>query len=245
MNMKRSSFFGPAAAALLFLASASQVRGQDSDLPFSETVDMITEMVRGLSGGGPARSSGHSHYSERSIQLQPGHVPRGAESYNSYGQGAGALPPNYPRYSDEIEPRPSYTSAHAHGGQPCPFCYRVDERSQLCTTEVKFLKNSIALADQASIQYLHNLASALQDPSLARDRFVIEGHASAEGDYETNQILSQQRANAIYDFLVSHGVHPSRLLAVGHGESQARYPSHAAEYLRSTDRRVMLLKLAP
>ena len=48
-------------------------------------------------------------------------------------------------------------------------------------------------------------------------RFVIEGHTSAVGTPETNRVLSEQRATALIDFLVSNGVDRSRLEAKGYG----------------------------
>lgn len=136
--------------------------------------------------------------------------------------------------------QPKGCSGHQHR----PLSYHVDSSCQLCTSQVQFIKNSTALANHQSYQYLHNLAYALNSPQLHGQRFVIEGHASAEGGYSSNLSLSQRRANAIYDFLVQHGVCPTRLLSVGHGESQARYPSSAPEYLRAEDRRVIIFKMA-
>ncbi|MDF1812999.1 MAG: OmpA family protein [Verrucomicrobiales bacterium] len=158
-------------------------------------------------------------------------------------------------------------SGHNHSQAPtlrsteaCPICspkghadynqgsgqlsYHVDSSCQLCTNQIQFLRNSTDLADHQSYEYLQNLAHALQSPDLQYQRFVIEGHASAEGTRSVNLTLSQRRANAIFDFLVSYGVHPSRLLSVGHGESQAQYPSNASEYLRANDRKVIVYKMA-
>jgi outer membrane protein OmpA-like peptidoglycan-associated protein len=100
------------------------------------------------------------------------------------------------------------------------------------------------LADEYSYQYLQNLASALQDPTLTAHRFVVEGHASADGSEYANLLLSQRRSNAIFDFLTSQGVSPEHLLAVGHGETQARFRSGDPEYLLAQDRQVVVFKLA-
>lgn len=121
--------------------------------------------------------------------------------------------------------------------------YQVDESCKLATTEINFVQNSTGLADRASDKYLRNLAEALLDPDLMRGRFIIEGHASSEGSHSANQKLSQRRANAIYDYLIRRGVPPHRLAAVGHGESQARFPSWSPEYLLAQDRRVIVYKL--
>ena len=130
------------------------------------------------------------------------------------------------------------------GPYPAEISYRVDASSQLSTNTVKFVKGGIELADRASYEYLFSLSEALSSPELAGDRFVVEGHASAEGSDYANLILSQRRANAIFEFLASRGVDPGRLLAVGHGESQARFGDHEPEFLRAQDRQVIVFKLA-
>ena len=146
--------------------------------------------------------------------------------------------------SIEISPNvcPKGCSARLSGGT-C-LAYNVDAGCQLCTSQIQFRKNSIELADVQSYNYLQNLAIALQSAELRHQRFVIEGHASAEGSYSTNLTLSQRRANAIFDFLVSRGVCSSRLMSVGHGESRAQYSSSSPEYLRAKDRKVIIFKMA-
>jgi outer membrane protein OmpA-like peptidoglycan-associated protein len=70
---------------------------------------------------------------------------------------------------------------------------------------------------------LHDvLALVAEAPPDAR--FVVEGHADATGDEPYNRELARRRAAAIRDFLVSHGVDPSRVetRAVGEGEPLVR-----------------------
>jgi OOP family OmpA-OmpF porin len=49
---------------------------------------------------------------------------------------------------------------------------------------------------------------------------VIEGHTDAIGGDEDNLRLSQQRADAVRDYLVEHGVDAGQVSAVGKGESE-------------------------
>jgi outer membrane protein OmpA-like peptidoglycan-associated protein len=138
----------------------------------------------------------------------------------------------------------SGSGGHASAPRPAEISYRVDASSQLSTDTVKFIKGGVELADQASYDYLHTLAEALTSPDLRSERFVVEGHASAEGSDHANLVLSQRRANAIFEFLASRGVSPDHLLAVGHGESQARFADHEPDFLRAQDRQVIVFKLA-
>jgi outer membrane protein OmpA-like peptidoglycan-associated protein len=47
----------------------------------------------------------------------------------------------------------------------------------------------------------------------------IGGHTDQEGSDAHNITLSQNRAKAVYDYLVLNGVQPSRLTYKGYGES--------------------------
>ena len=47
---------------------------------------------------------------------------------------------------------------------------------------------------------------------------AVEGHTSTPGDAKYNQILSEKRAKAAVDYLVSKGINRNRLKAVGYGE---------------------------
>lgn len=48
----------------------------------------------------------------------------------------------------------------------------------------------------------------------------IKGHTDSQGSSSTNQALSEKRARACYDFLVSKGISPSRMNHSGYGETQ-------------------------
>lgn len=120
--------------------------------------------------------------------------------------------------------------------------YPVDEESMITSDGILFQQGSTQFADPYSYEIVASLGDAMKKiPDDAR--FVIEGHASAEGSYETNMELSQQRAERIVREMVRQGVSPYRLLPVGYGESEARHPENAAESVRSQDRRVVVFRL--
>jgi outer membrane protein OmpA-like peptidoglycan-associated protein len=65
---------------------------------------------------------------------------------------------------------------------------------------------------------LRSLARALASPELARERFLIAGHADAAGAESRNIELSYERARVVRDYLVeAHGIDPRRLVAAGWG----------------------------
>ena len=67
----------------------------------------------------------------------------------------------------------------------------------------------------------------------------VVGHTDSVGSDAYNQRLSEQRAQAVVDYLVSTGVARERLRAEGRGESEPR-ESNAAEAGRQLNRRVEL-----
>lgn len=71
---------------------------------------------------------------------------------------------------------------------------------------------------QTSHAELNRLIKLMKDvPSL---KIEISGHTDNTGSANTNNKLSQARAQAVVDYLVSHGIPASRLTAKGYGSSQ-------------------------
>ncbi len=122
--------------------------------------------------------------------------------------------------------------------------YAVDPDTLITRDDILFVQGSTEFADAYSYDIVVDLATALNNPALANYSFIVEGHASAEGDYTTNLNLSQLRAERIAREMIRFGVSSSRLIPVGYGENEARYPANAAENLRATDRRVVVFRLA-
>jgi outer membrane protein OmpA-like peptidoglycan-associated protein len=51
-------------------------------------------------------------------------------------------------------------------------------------------------------------------------RIQVEGHTDSVGSETSNQVLSERRADAVRNALVSRGVDPRRISAIGYGESR-------------------------
>jgi len=104
---------------------------------------------------------------------------------------------------------------------------------------IQFEPNS-ARVRPASGAVLGSLVAAMQSPELKGSRFLIEGHADPRGSAAQNQRLSQERAEEVRLYLVSLGVHPARLRAVGKGASQ---PAEAGDPGAAANRRVRVVTL--
>lgn len=69
------------------------------------------------------------------------------------------------------------------------------------------------------------LGRALSDTRLAKGIFLIAGHTDAKGKADYNANLSQRRAEAVRDHLITtYGVAPSRLVALGFGDTRLKDP---------------------
>ena len=68
-----------------------------------------------------------------------------------------------------------------------------------------------------SEQILAKAITALQDSVGVS--VIIEGHTDNTGTPSYNQLLSERRAKAVLDFLLTNGIEKQRLVSVGKGES--------------------------
>jgi len=69
-----------------------------------------------------------------------------------------------------------------------------------------------------SINELERLIKLLEEnPTM---RIELSGHTDTRGSLKDNQVLSENRAKSVVDYLVSHGIPKSRLEYAGYGETQ-------------------------
>ena len=102
---------------------------------------------------------------------------------------------------------------------------------------VHFAFDSSRLTDEAK-SILDKAASEINAHSSSS--FTVEGHTDSYGSDEYNQQLSERRANAVMNYLISRGVPASSLSAIGKGEN---YPvaSNDSREGRAENRRVVVL----
>jgi outer membrane protein OmpA-like peptidoglycan-associated protein len=104
---------------------------------------------------------------------------------------------------------------------------------------VNFETNSAKLTSDSQ-STLDHVAFLLKD--RPKVRVEIGGHTDASGSEEHNLELSQARADAVRDFLISQGVDASRLETKGYGESVPIADNNSARG-RAKNRRVELTKI--
>jgi OOP family OmpA-OmpF porin len=115
--------------------------------------------------------------------------------------------------NDEEDRCPNLPGTAANNG--CPEVKQeVVNRANYVAKNVFLISGSAKLSPK-SFKALDELAKILaDDPNL---KLSIEGHTDNTGSMELNQRLSESRANAVRDYLLSKGVSETRLTAIGYG----------------------------
>lgn len=118
--------------------------------------------------------------------------------------------------NDELDKCP--TRAGDPANQGCPVIAKeVIEKVNYAAKNVFFATGSYKLMAK-SFKSLDAVADLLKsDESLMID---IEGHTDAQGSDESNQVLSDNRAGAVKNYLVSKGIAETRLKSAGYGETK-------------------------
>jgi outer membrane protein OmpA-like peptidoglycan-associated protein len=117
---------------------------------------------------------------------------------------------------------------------------------QVVGSEIKISKQVHFETDSAKIvgdsnALLEEIADVMQqNPNLKR--VEIQGHTDNTGTRDRNAVLSQERADAVRQWLIRHGVDASRLTAKGYGQEKPLSPNVTAAN-RARNRRVQFIIL--
>ncbi|MFL5347473.1 MAG: OmpA family protein [Hyalangium sp.] len=123
--------------------------------------------------------------------------------------------------------------------QGCPAAQKqlvVIKQDRIDIKDKVYFDNGKATVQKRSNTLLDQMAKVItQHPEIAK--VTIEGHTDDAGSAETNRTLSQQRAEAVRDYLVKKGVPTERLEPKGFGADRPVQPNTTAEG-RTANRRV-------
>lgn len=73
-------------------------------------------------------------------------------------------------------------------------------------------------------------------------RLVIEGHCDERGTREYNLALGERRANAVREYLITHGIAPSRLRTISYGKERPYALGHDDEAWALNRRAVSIIE---
>ena len=124
----------------------------------------------------------------------------------------------------------------AEGG--VPYYDRALQDGKIIVTGIKFDVAKASLKPE-SIGPINEILYVMQkDPGI---NFSVEGHTDSDGDENTNQKLSEDRAEIVMNKLIELGIAPARLKSKGFGESKPMADNATAEG-KAQNRRVEFVK---
>ena len=137
--------------------------------------------------------------------------------------------------NDEMDKCPSLAGPAANEG--CPeIKAEVKKRIDVAAKQIFFATGSAKLLAKSN-KSLNEVAKILnEDANLKLD---INGHTDNKGKPEKNKLLSENRAKAVYDYLVKKAVSEERLQSAGFGQEQP-IADNAKAAGRAKNRRVEL-----
>jgi OOP family OmpA-OmpF porin len=100
--------------------------------------------------------------------------------------------------------------------------------------KIQFTKNQAVLTSNSTVVLDEVVEILNQNPSV---HLQIDGHSSDEGQREVNMRLSQQRADAVKDYITAKGISPERLNSKGFGPDKPLNPAKT-DKARQQNRRV-------
>lgn len=89
-----------------------------------------------------------------------------------------------------------------------------------------FFETNKDILKRESYDDIDKLVAILKEYPEAK--VTIEGHTDSDGDDAKNLDLSQRRADAVVAYMLSKGIAPDRMAAVGFGETKPKVPNNSA-----------------
>ncbi len=141
--------------------------------------------------------------------------------------------------NDNVDNCPTEAASGYNSAAGCPEVRAqivVEVDNVIILTGVNFVAGQ-ADPTPESISVLEKLYATLTDnPNVA---FEIRGYADGAGDERKNLLLSTRRAESVFNYLVTRGIGPERLLAIGYGEENPIASNDTPEG-RAQNRRIEL-----
>lgn len=107
-------------------------------------------------------------------------------------------------------------------------------------TETVFFEFDHASIPVSELDKLNNFLHRIDSPGLMHVR--VEGYTDSKGSAKYNNKLSTRRAKAVRDYLVQHGIQPSKISHKGFGEGLPLEPNDTEEH-RAKNRRADIIPL--
>lgn len=138
----------------------------------------------------------------------------------------------------------NYSEGYMHQKRDKPlgfrlYFYNYNPKKKPIVLNNIFFESGKSILKKESFPELDKLAKM-----LSKSQMVIEvrGHTDNEGNEKSNRVLSEERAKAVADYLISKNINKSRLFYKGFGSSKPLAPNTTDEG-RKKNRRVEFVKV--
>jgi outer membrane protein OmpA-like peptidoglycan-associated protein len=121
--------------------------------------------------------------------------------------------------------------------QPKKAAVNTNSYRTIVTYDITFDVNKAVIKSESMTEINRIKMLMDQNPEL---RYEVQGHTDSTGTPDSNQKLSEKRAQAIVDKLVEMGISRSRLTAVGKGQ-YSPIADNSTEEGRAKNRRVVFV----
>lgn len=124
--------------------------------------------------------------------------------------------------------------------RPAKALVNVGKKEIIIKQQIQFAVDSAVILPE-SLGLMSEIADAIiHTPRI--HRIEIQGHTDNSGTADHNKILSEQRATAVKDWLVAHGVTEDRVVARGYGQDKPLVPNVTSSN-KARNRRVQFVIL--
>ena len=117
-------------------------------------------------------------------------------------------------------------------------CSAARKVADIVSYDIVFDVGKATLKPESIPEITRIVALMVDNPSL---KYEVQGHTDNTGSASSNMKLSQKRAQAVVDKLVSLGISADRLTAVGKGQEEP-IADNSTEEGRAQNRRVVFVK---
>ncbi len=144
----------------------------------------------------------------------------------------------YPYFADASEQKAFYAKNFRIAKGGVKYYDRVLSDGKIVVNGIRFDVNKATIKPESN-GAINKIFELMQKQSDLN--FSVEGHTDSDGDDALNQTLSEKRAKAVMDRLVSMGIPATRLKSAGFGESKPIAENGSAEG-KANNRRVEFVK---
>ena len=188
---------------------------------------ILLSAILGMAVGGAVQAKGYCGY----VTSGSGELARDSDGHCIYAgswKPSNAIPQCDPDLVKKPAPKPVKKAVVKVAPKPVYKNFNLGAGALFDTNSARL--------KQEGIHQLDSLVSKLKQ-SVSYDNIQVTGYTDSRGSARYNQALSERRASAVRDYLVSKGIAANKVWAIGKGESQPVADNNTAAG-RQANRRV-------